>query len=160
VTGSPGGLLGGSRRGPRAAEHLQEIGLVGVLLMVISVPLSEMYLTWADRQAMKVAWNIVGPACPVATLSLLKAGTRPLKVFEYGGVSFARKSGHVSCVAMAEGGVLDPSLYRVCQFSSPGRIGVTTAGQTVVFAPGVGHRATVTVRDGVASCVIGGWFAH
>jgi hypothetical protein len=135
--------------------------MLGVLLVIVSVPLSAVYSTWSAQQAEKASWNIFGPPCPMAAPpSQSEAGRRPLKVFEYGGVSFARRFGHVSCVGLSEGGVFDPrSIYRVCQFSSPARLAVTTADKTVFYAPGVAQKATVTVRNGTPSCVLGGWFA-
>jgi hypothetical protein len=65
----------------------------------------------------------------------------------------------LSCVAPREGGLFTRTTYRVCQFSAPALIGVTTAERTVFYAPGVGRRATVAVRGGTPSCVLGGWFA-
>ena len=87
-------------------------------------------------------------------------GSKPAKVFDYGGIGFARHFGHVSCVAWREGGVFDPDIYRVCQFNAPGAVTVTTREQTVRYQPGVGRRVTVSVRQGQPSCVMGGWFTY
>ena len=145
---------------PARRELLEIAGVLGVLAIVVSLPLIGVYATWSDRRAMRTAWNIDGPSCPVAAAPTPSASERrPLKVFEYGGASFSRKFGHVSCVAPREGGLFTRTTYRVCQFSAPALIGVTTAERTVFYAPGVGRRATVAVRGGTPSCVIGGWFA-
>ena len=145
---------------PARRELLEIAGVLGVLAIVVSLPLIGVYATWSDRRAMRTAWNIDGPSCPVAAAPTPSASERrPLKVFEYGGASFSRKFGHVSCVAPREGGLFTRTTYRVCQFTAPALIGVVTADRTVFYATGVGRKATVTVRGGEPSCVIGGWFA-
>lgn len=145
---------------PVRRELIEVAGVLGVLAVVVSLPLIGVYATWSDRRAMRAAWNVAGPSCPVVaapTPSLSER--RPLKVFEYGGASFSRKFGHVSCVAPSEGGPFSRTTYRVCQFTAPALIGVTTAERTVFYAPGVGRRATVAVRGGTPSCVLGGWYS-
>jgi len=145
---------------PVRRERFEVAGVLGVLAVVVSLPLIGIYATWSDQRAMRRAWNISGPSCPVAALPPPSGSERrPLAVFDYGDVSFSRKFGHVSCVAPREGGLFTRTTYRVCQFSAPALIGVTTAERTVFYAPGVGRRATVAVRGGTPSCVVGGWFA-
>jgi hypothetical protein len=118
---------------------------------------------WATQPPITQAPDLVlemlreGPPCPVAT-PVPGVTMRLPRAVDYQGVRFARRFGDVSCVSMEDGGVFDRKLYRVCQFGSPGRIGVTTADRTVFFAPGPGQRATVKVHDGELSCVLGGWF--
>jgi hypothetical protein len=72
-------------------------------------------------------------------------------------VSFTRPFGAVSCVSIPEDGLTREN-YRVCQFNNPGAVTVETDAARTVFQPPVGRRATVTVRHGKASCVVGGWF--
>lgn len=145
---------------PVRRERFEVAGVLGVLAIVVSLPLLGIYATWSDQRAMRKAWNISGPACPVAAGPPPSGSERrPLTVFDYGDVSFSRKFGHVSCVAPSEGGPFARTTYRVCQFTGPALIGVTTAERTVFYAPGVGRRATVVVRGGTPSCVVGGWFA-
>lgn len=135
-------------------------GMAGVLLMVVSIPAWAAYDTWSSQRALKAAWSISGPPCPAAERPM-PVGTRlrTPRTFEYGGISFTRRFGHVSCVALPERGMFNEANYRVCQFSGPAMIAVRTERGTALFEPGVGRRATVIVRDGRASCVMGGWFA-
>lgn len=132
-------------------------GLGLFLLLVLSVPIATMYAGWAAQQALEARWDIKGAPCPVAANPALD-GSRTPKAFDYGDVHFARRFGHVSCIAATEGGPLKPEIYRACQFTGPGTLAVATAGRTVVFEPGVGRTATVKVERGAASCVLGGWF--
>ncbi len=139
---------------------LQTFGMVALLLLVVSIPLTSIYTTWADRRAMRSEWAIEGPPCPVvAPPDVTKLERRPLKVFQYGGASFSRRFGHVSCVSPSEGLLLERTIYRVCQFTAPALVGVKTGEDTVFFSTGVGRKVTVTVRGGEPSCVLGGWFA-
>lgn len=150
--------VGGKPILSEAHSHL--LGLAAFLLIVMSIPASVLYASWSSQRAEKSAWDIAGPPCPVsASPAAPSAGPRALKYeFDYGGVTFARRFGHVSCVAPRVHELLNRGFYRVCQFSGPATISVTTERRTVVFKPGVGRRATVTVRDGEPSCVLGGWF--
>ena len=68
-----------------------------------------------------------------------------------------RQHGDVSCVAPPDGNPLDPKSYTVCQFPAPATVSVAIGDRTVIFQPGPGRPATVTVRDGKVSCVVGGW---
>jgi hypothetical protein len=131
-------------------------GIVILMLAVASIPLTIAYGGLADRQAMKREWAIDGPACPVA------AGPSPFRkpphAFSYQGVRFTRQYGAVSCVVIPDGGIFSKAHHAVCQFSGPARISAATAGRTFAYEPGIGHRATVIIRDGKPTCVVGGWF--
>ena len=139
---------------------LPVVGMIAFLMLVVSVPLTSIYATWADRRAMRSEWAIEGPPCPVvAPPDPAKFERQPLKVFQYGGVSFLRRFGHVSCVSPSEGVLSQRATYRVCQFTAPALVGVNAGENTTYFSTGVGRKATVTVRGGEPSCIIGGWFA-
>lgn len=45
----------------------ESVGLVGFLLLVVSIPACVAYAELAERRAMRAAWAIMGPACPVET---------------------------------------------------------------------------------------------
>ncbi len=137
----------------------QVANLAGLMLVVVSVPALMIYETWSEQEAMRKAWNIAGPACPVVEASPAVFGAKGPKTFEYGAVRFDRRYGHASCVAPPTEGLVSENIYRVCQFSAPSALAVTTEGRTVTYKPGTARRATVTVRDGQVSCVVGGWFS-
>ena len=142
----------------RWRDGVQSLGLAGLLLMLMAIPAYIVIETWIGEQAMQKAWT-TGPPCPVvARPAWIVVGSKPPKAFEYGGIGFARHFGHVSCVGWREGGMFDPDVYRVCQFNAPGAVTVAFGRQTISYQPGVGRRATVSVRRGQPSCVMGGWF--
>jgi len=147
-----------ARRGPGLKLSKELAALVGLGAALCSIPASLGYATWANLHSMKVAWTIKGPPCPVVAKPAPAAvGRKKPQTFEYGGVSFTRSFGAVSCVSIPEDG-LSRENYRVCQFNNPGAVTVELDGGTTVFQPPPGQRATVTVRHGAASCVVGGWF--
>jgi hypothetical protein len=148
--------LDGGRR--RLIGRLQTAGIVLLLLALASIPLQIGLSTWVTHQAMKDEWTIRGPACPVVPqISRAALGLKPPPPFVYQHVAFAYQIGDVSCEAVPEG-LFSGATHPVCQFDAPAAIKVTYAGRTTIFEPGVGHRATVSVRGGKVSCVIGGWF--
>jgi hypothetical protein len=114
--------------------------------------------TWSERAALKRRWTIAGPACPVvAKPDRAVVGRRSPQFFNYQGIRFGRQFGDVSCVAPPYRNPLDPKSYTVCQFPAPAMVSVATGAGAVIFQPGPGRPAIVTVRDGKVSCVMGGW---
>lgn len=147
------------RRRRRLREGSQVGGLAGLLVMLMIIPGLVVYEAWASHQAMKPAWTIAGPACPVVARPLRSVvGSKPPKAFAYGGVGFARHFGHASCVAWREGGMFSREIRRVCQFNAPGEVTVAVGGRTVSYQSGVAQPATVTIAHGQPSCIMGGWF--
>lgn len=146
------------RRPPRIQELLEVASMGGVVAMAVGIAVYLLWSGWSRGAQERADWTIAGPACPVVTqASRLVLGRKPAKVFIYGEAEFSRAYGHASCNGWRENG---PSDVRwVCQFSGPGAVTVTTGGRSVIYQPGVGRRATVTVRHGKPSCVVGGWFA-
>lgn len=143
----------------RLRDAGQTAAMVGLLLMLAAIPAYIVLEAWAGEQAMKRAWTITGPPCPVVERPAWRVvGSKPPKAFDYGGVGFARHFGHASCVAWREGPLFDTEVTRVCQFNAPGAVTVATEGATVSYQPGVANRATVSVRRGQPTCVMGGWF--
>lgn len=105
------------------------------------------------------AWDIKGSPCPQLPLREIERQPLTKKSFGYAGVSFAYAYGHVACAEIhADGGKSLFRGYPVCQFTSPGLVIVEMAGTKTLFAPGLGERATVTVRDGKAHCVMASRF--
>jgi hypothetical protein len=147
------------RQGVLDSRAGQIINLSGLMLVILAVPALTVYETWSEQAAMRRAWNIVGPACPVVEASPTLFGAKGPKAFDYGEIRFERRFGHVSCVAPAKRGMVGGEVYRVCQFTAPAALAVTTGGRTSLYSTGVGQRATVTVRDGQVSCVLAGWFS-
>ena len=115
------------------------------------------FLAWNWTRFQKVSrakdavWAVSGPACP-SSAEFAAHSTRPEKVheIEFDGNTFVRRFGDVTCSYVEA--TRDP--VPVCQFSAPGELRVVTGKGTFNFVPGVGHRATVSVRDGVPQCVV------
>jgi hypothetical protein len=146
------------RSGRGLIGRLQMAGVILLLVTIICIPVSIGLGTWVSHQSLRKEWTAAGPACPVVPrVSIAAIGARPPAPFTFQGVHFAFQIGDVSCEAVPKG-YFKSGTYPVCQFDAPAAITVTTAARTVIFEPGVGHRATVTVRDGQPSCVVGGWF--
>jgi hypothetical protein len=142
----------------RHSSHWQTLGIVVLMLVVASIPLMIAYGALAAHQALKVEWAIDGPACPVVSKTVRYH--RPPQAFSYQGVRFTRQYGSVYCVVVPDGGVLSSAHHTACQFNAPAAVSVTTARRSILYEPGIGHVATVTIRDGQPSCVIGGWFTY
>ncbi|WP_372784392.1 hypothetical protein [Phenylobacterium sp.] len=137
----------------------RQLGIAALAVAGVMLPVWLVGSTWMDRVALQRQWTIAGPACPiVAKPDRAVVGRRSPQFFEYQGIRFGRQSGEVSCVAPPEGHPLDPKSYAVCQFPAPVMVSVDTGQHTVIFQPGLGRRATVTVRRGEVSCVLAGWF--
>lgn len=135
------------------------VGPVMFLALVCAAPAWLIYETWTAQQTERDAWNISGPACAVIdhpTPALF--GAKEPQTFSYGGAGFSRRFGHASCASPLADGLVPGAPYRVCQFNGPAAVAVTTPAGTTYFKPGVGNPATITIRDGKVSCVVGGWF--
>ncbi len=148
--------LGGRRRG--LIGRLQAAGVLLLLGAVASIPLAEGIGTWLGHQSLRKEWAIAGPACPeVPRVSIAAMGAKPPPPFVYQNVAFAYQIGDVFCATVPEG-YFTKATYPVCQFDHPSAIEVKSRGRTVIYELGIGHKATVTVRDGRPSCVMGGRF--
>jgi hypothetical protein len=134
----------------------QTLGIVALMLATASMPLAVAYGALADHQSLKVEWAITGPACPTPD-NPIRFHRRPM-VFSYQEALFTRQYGNVFCVVVPDKGMFSHAHHTACQFSGPAAISVTTGSQTILYEPGIGRTATVTIRDGRPSCVIGGWF--
>jgi len=145
-----------TRRRLRHSGGWQTFGMVVLMLAVASIPLTVAYGALADHQSLKVEWAIDGPTCPV--VSQTERYHRPPQAFSYQGVHFTRQYGNVFCVVVPDGGVFSNAHHTACQFSAPAAISVTTAGRSILYEPGIGRAATVSIRNGQPSCVVGGWF--
>jgi len=114
--------------------------------------------TLIERQAQARQWAIAGPACPALPAPPPRVpGRRSPQYFEYRGADFGRQEGQVSCAAPPDANPLSPASYTVCQFTAPNLLLVKTDAGQSIFRPGL-RPATVTVRHGQVTCVLGGWF--
>ena len=140
----------------RHSSWWHTLGIVALMLAFASIPLTVAYGALADHQALKQEGAIPGPPCP-APAEPMRFNRKPLE-FDYRGVHFTRRYGGVNCVVVPDGGIFSKGGHTACQFSSPAQVTVTMGGRTILYEPGIGHPATVTLRGGQPTCVVGGWF--
>jgi hypothetical protein len=141
------------RRGATAT-----LGLAAAVMLAASIPAWTAYNWWAFRHELRRDWIIAGPPCPPATHSWGEiALSRQPRVVDYGGMHIAHLFGGADCSPVPED-YFSSKAYSVCQFTAPVMLAVTAAGRTTLFEPGYGRRATVTLRHGSLTCVLGGWF--
>jgi hypothetical protein len=146
-------LLKTPRRGATAT-----FGIVMAVLLLGSFPAWGLYQWWDFRHGLRTDWNIAGPPCPIATRGL-EAVTlkRKPQTFDYSHMHIVHAFGGANCSPVPED-YLSNRAYTVCQFTAPVMIEVTAAGRTVLYEPGYGRPATVKLRNGKLSCVLGGWY--
>ena len=130
--------------------------------ILCALPAFIVFNNWAESTSLRKTWTITGPPCPVVAAPSPVATRRhkPPMSSWYGDVRFTRSFGAMSCGSVPENPFWPSTNYRVCRFNNPGAVSVFAAGHTVVFEPPVGRPATVAVRRGRASCVIGGGFQY
>ena len=125
--------------------------------VVATVPAALGTATWMRVHELQKQWTIDGPPCPILPAADARLG--PLKgSFPYLEATYSYGRAQVYCADVPKSGVLAAGTYQVCQFNNPGIGRVETTKGVSVFGPMRGHRATVAVRDGAASCIVGGWF--
>ena len=148
----------------RAKDRRRQIGnmlsLAGMAVCVAAIPGILVIQGLVTGMQERRAWAIQGPPCPTVAAPSPRAISRhrdPMS-HDYGGATFTRSFGAVSCAGFREPALFEERLYHVCQFNNPGAVTVKTAQATTTFEAAPGKRLTVTVREGRASCVVGGWF--
>lgn len=162
---SDAGRLEVLQRREREKEQRRQIGnmlsLAGMAVCVAAVPgilVIQGVLTGLTERR---AWAIEGPPCPVVERPSPRAVSRrrPPMTHDYGGATFTRSFGAVSCAGFREPALFQERVYHVCQFNNPGAVVVKTTTGTQTFEAQPGRRLTVTVREGRVRCVVGGWFS-
>lgn len=143
----------GTIRARPASGVLWTVGLIGAIPVVA---LAAVFLIRGHRidVATAQAWDIKGAPCAPLTAAQFAATRYHVRQgFEYDGVVIARRSGHVNCQDVKQGGGTGLFVDRVCQFTSPTVITVTTRAGAFYFFPGEGQPATVVIHNDVPRCV-------
>lgn len=148
-----------SSRTPRRGATVQ-LTIGAAVLLAVAIPVGGVYAFWSSRKAMQAAWAIVGPPCPGAIHSWREiARYRQPRHFKYGGVTFGHLFGAADCASVPHGSAFSQQPDYVCQFTEPVLLTIDIAGgRSFVYEPGWRRRATVALRGGRLSCVLGGWF--
>ena len=105
------------------------------------------------------AWDIQGPPCPGLTQAQFTAqGYKARHTFDYDGVTLARHSGDASCSDVRQAGGKGLFNDKVCQFTSPATLTVTSRAGRFFFVPGVGQPATLAIHRDIPRCVMASKF--
>jgi hypothetical protein len=147
---------GGGRK-KQVGPPLTLILIVGVVL-VIAVVVGGWFWNRPREIAKAQLWAIKGPPCQALTRQQYEA--QPMKVrrqSDVDGMTFGRGYGSMSCEDIVDDGGRGLGKFTECQFTAPAVLQVTTKAGDAYFLVPLGH-ATVTVKDGHATCVNAGWF--
>ncbi len=137
---------------------------IGVLVLAVALGVI-LYRYWSGQIAETREWTISGPPCPsLSHQALIAAGLQAapegdVRGFadisdDYDGVRFGRRFGYMSCADVRENGGFSLDSHPVCQFTRPEVVTITTAKGVFFFNTGVSAPATVSVKDGLPSCVM------
>lgn len=128
--------------------------------LALMLPGLVLWQSWRDARALQAEWTVHGPPCEQVESPAswaLNHGKGP-RTFNFLGTSFTRQFAAASCASLPESWWLPGRSYQVCMFNNPGAVTVSTIDGPVTFQPPFGQRATITVRNGDAACVVGGRF--
>ncbi|MFL5295421.1 MAG: hypothetical protein ACJ798_03470 [Phenylobacterium sp.] len=153
-------------RGPDYGS-VRRFGLAQVLgaVLVLTLGMGMVTWNWVRGRSVDIAtareWTIDGPPCPALTETQWTAGHQQTpKAFDYDGITLARWSGDAFCSDVKTAGGAGFGTDRICQFTNPTALTVTSKAGTFRFLPGVGQPATVVIHEGVARCVLASKFTR
>jgi hypothetical protein len=149
------------RRGPSPFQILMVIGLVA---LIGALGFTE-YNYWRGQMATARQWTVPGPACPrLSQAALVAAGLKAAPEGDLRGfpdmntnlddIRIGRRFGYASCAEIHDNGGLSVDTHPVCEFTRPVVVTVTTPKGVFYFNTGPTGPATVSVQDGVPSCVL------
>jgi len=145
--------------------RVRRFALVHVIVAVVGLGIATTIVTITyvkDRTAhiaTAKAWDIQGPPCPALTAAEWTAKHyRAGKVFDYDGVAIGRAAGNASCSDVHTDGGKGLGVRKVCQFTSPGLLTVTSKAGDFYFNPGVGQLASLIIEKDRPVCVMASHF--
>lgn len=146
-------------------RQVRRFSLVHVIVAVIGMGIATAIITVTyvkDRTAhiaTAKVWDIQGPACPALSAAEWTAKHyRAQKVFDYDGVAIGRAAGNASCSDVHTDGGKGLGVRKVCQFTSPGVLTVTSKAGAFYFNPGVGQLASLIIEQDRPACVMASHF--
>ena len=113
---------------------------------------------YLDRQAaIKTAqvWSASGPPCPTDTTAEADGYLPGQRAFAFEGVKYLSDFKTVKCSTMRDHGGLGQGEVAVCKLKGSSQIDLTTAKGRFRFLTSR-HNATVSIEQGVATCVLDG----
>ena len=153
------------RRGLSPIQILMVLGLVALAGALGYT----MYTYWRGQIAIAKEWTVPGPPCPaMSQAALVAAGLKAapegdLRGFpdmnsDFDNLRIGRRFGYVSCAEVHDNGGLSFDSHPVCEFTRPVVVTITSAKGVFYFHTGPTAPATVTIQDGVPSCVLANRF--
>lgn len=145
----------------------RRFGMGYVIAAVLVLTLGVGLVTWNAVRGRKAdvataqAWDIKGPPCTPLTLEQWNA--RRLKVRQvtnYDGRMIGRWSGDVSCSDVKDKGGEGFATDRICQFTNPTTLAVTTPAGAFYFDTGTGQPATLAIHKDQPKCVLASKFTR
>ncbi|HWA61774.1 MAG TPA: hypothetical protein VG939_10385 [Caulobacteraceae bacterium] len=131
------------------------VGALASLAFLVYASLKDRAINVAEATAESSAWKIAGPPCPGLTAADYRTqGLSADKTFDFNGLTYSRRFGNAFCSEVATKGLMGAASYPACQFTSPDVLAVKRGRDLFLFRPGLGRKATVTVRDGRVACVM------
>ena len=152
---------------PRDYGAVRRYGVAHVAGAVIVLTLGAGLITWNWVRGRNVdiatanAWNIRGAPCrQLSAADWAATRQRAPKVFDYDGAQFGRWAGDASCSDVKTHGGTGFGVDKVCQFTNPVALSVTSPAGAFYFLPGVGQPATLAIHDDVPRCVLASTFTR
>jgi hypothetical protein len=135
------------------------IGAVVVLTAAIGLIAFQFVRSRDANIATAKAWDIKGPPCPMLSQAEFQAKRyTALKTFDYDGTTIGRTAGDASCSDVKSGGGKGFSTDKVCQFTSPATLTVSSKAGSWFFVPGAGQPATIAIHHDTPKCVMASKF--
>ena len=148
-----------TRPGPRRFSLGHAVSVAVVITLGVGAVAYQAVKSRATAVAHAKEWDIQGPPCPSLTAAEFAAKHYTAKkTFPYEEVTLGRLAGDASCSDVKDDGGKGFGTDKVCQFTSPATLTVTTNGQNYYFVPGVGQPATISIHRGVPRCVMASKF--
>ena len=153
----------GARARPGTGRYaaVRRYGVAHVIVAVTVISVGALGLTYnfiRDRDAhiaTAKTWDIQGPPCPSITAAEWTAKRyKAEKTFDYDGIAIGRLAGHAHCSDVHDHGGAGFGVSKVCQFTSPAVLTVTSRAGTFYFVPGIGQLASLIIEKDVPRCVM------
>lgn len=142
-------------------SDIRRYGLAHVIGAVVVVTAGAGFLAWNAWRGRNVDiatardWDIKGAPCPAPSAAEWVAKRYVAeKHFNYDGFDIGRHAGNASCSDVKSHGGTGFGTVRICQFTSPSVLTVTTEKEAFYFVPGVGQLASLIIEDGTPRCVM------
>jgi hypothetical protein len=156
-----------ARKAPRTVGAVRRYGLAHVIGAVVVIGVAGLLVTFElvrDRNANIAtarAWDIKGPPCrQVSAADWAARRLKAPRVFDYDGTTLGRWSGDASCSDVKDKGGAGFRTDKVCQFTNPTVLTVTSPAGTVYYETGVGQPATLSVHRDLPRCVLASRFTR